>query len=187
VKHIREEQLALYAWGDLAPQSYRAVADHLQTCDQCQRLLSEFQKTRSFIATSLQNPEANELSEVRTWLTAKLHSQQSSARPWAWWATGVAAALVLLILPHTLEHRPSVTQETEPPILVANLNPGPTLQIPLTPIAASRPKHLRSQKAGIRDVTLISQADREPVIKMTTADPNVVILWQLNERTEQEQ
>jgi hypothetical protein len=105
---------------------------------------------------------------------------------WAWWGTGVAAALAILIMPRYFEHRPVATERAKPLVLTESIKPGPPLQIPLTPIASSRPRHLRSQEAGIRTVTLISQADREPIIKMTTADPNVVILWQLNERTGQE-
>lgn len=184
MKHLSDEQLALYAWGDSEPQEQRAMADHLQDCGQCWKLLSELEEARRFITTSLQNPEQCELAEVRTRLTARLQPQQSSASSWAWWSAGAAAALALLLLPHMTERRPSMTQTVEPPILVEPLSPGPTLQIPLAPVAMSRPKHLRSPKAGIRSVTLISQTDREPIIKMTTADPNVFILWQTNERRE---
>ena len=185
MKHIREEQLALYAWGDRPLLESNAVTAHLQACGPCRKALSEFQEARSFVTGSLQNPGANELSEVRINLAAKLQPQQFRISPWAWWATGIAAALGLLILPRVAEHRPVAPQKIEPLMLTENINPGPPLQIPLTPVAASRPKHLRFPKAGIRSVTLISQADREPVVKMTTADPNVVILWQLNESTEQ--
>lgn len=186
MKHICEEQLALYAWEDLSSQESSAVTAHLQNCGQCRKALSEFQEARSFVTGSLQNPEANELAEVRTCLTAELQPQQIKARPWAWWSSGVAAALAIVTLPHIFEHRPVVTQKIEPLVLTENINPGPTLRIPLTPVAVSRPKQLRPQKAGIREVTLISQANRESIVKMTTADPNVVILWQLNENTEQE-
>ena len=186
MRHICEEQLALYAWGDLPSQESSVITSHLQDCDSCRKALAKFQEMRGFIAASVHNPEADELSEVHTRLIAELQVQQSNARPWAWWGAGVAASLTLLLLPHFFEHRPSATPITESLILTENMDPGPTLQIPLTPITASHPKHLRSQKAGIRSVTLISQTDWEPIVKMITADPNVVILWQLNERTGQE-
>ena len=189
MKHVPEKRLALYAWGDLAPQDQCAIAAHIQSCRQCRAALSEFQETQNLVTTSLQNPEANELSEIRARLTAKLQSRQSSGSPWSWWGAAVAAALALLVLPNIVEHRPSVIQNAKPvevsPVLAANLNPGPSLRIPLTPIASLHPRRTRSQKAGIRAVTLILQADWEPVIKMTTADPDVVILWQANKRVEQ--
>ena len=183
MEHVREEQLALYAWGDLPPQESRAVTAHLQDCGQCQKVLAEFHETRSFVTVSLQNPDASELSEVHTRLAAKLQPRQASERHWAWWATGVAAVLALLTLPHRFEHQPIPIQRTES-LLTENINPGPTIKIPLTPIAASRPRRLRFQKAGIRAVALITQVDREPLIKMTTADPNVIILWQSSGKAE---
>jgi hypothetical protein len=188
VEHVREEQLALYAWGDLPPQENSAVASHVGSCGQCQKVLAEFHEARSFVISALQNPGANELSEMRTRLTASLQLSQSSERRWAWWGAGVAAALALFILPHSFEKRPVVMKRAKPVVapslLRESINSGPTLRIPLTPIAASRPRHLRPQKAGIRTITLITQADQEPMIKMTTADPNVVILWQSDDKAE---
>ncbi len=180
MKHICEEQLALYAWGDSVPQDHHAIAVHLQSCADCRKRLSEFHEARSFTMSALLNPEAGELSKVRTRLAAKLQPQQVRVKPWAWWGAGVAA-LALLILPRSVQKTEPITA---PSVLTESIPPGPTIQIPLTPVAASRSRRLRSQKAGIRAVTLISQADREPVIKMTTADPDVVILWQSSEETE---
>lgn len=180
MKHPSEEQLSLYAWGDLHPQDHHAITGHLRDCGQCRKLLSEFEEAQRLITASLQNPTESELSEVRTRLTARLRPQGSRVRPGVWWSAGVAAALTLLALPHVVNHQPSVAQNVEQPVLAERIPPGPMLQIPLTPVATSRPKRSLLPKAGIRSVTLISQADREPIIKMTTADPNVIILWQLN-------
>jgi anti-sigma factor RsiW len=188
VEHVREEQLALYARGDLPSRESKAVAAHLQDCGQCQDILAEFHEVQSFVIRSLQDPDASDLSEVRRNLTANLQPLQAR-RHWAWWSAGIAAALALFVLPHGFEHRPVAIERAKPvtaqSTLAENITPGPVIRIPLAPVATSRPRHLRSQKAGIRDVTLITQADREPIIKMTTADPDVVILWQLNKSTEQ--
>jgi anti-sigma factor RsiW len=190
VEHVREEQLALYARGDLPSWESKAVTTHLQGCSQCQKALTEFYEIQNFVTRSLQDPGTSELSKVRIALAASLRPQQDGGRHWAWWGAGVAAALALFVLPRSFEHQPIVMERAKPitaaSALPQSIIPGPAIQIPLAPVAASRPRHVRSQKAGIRAVTLITQADQEPVIKMTTADPNVVILWQLNQRTEQE-
>ncbi|MBV9036484.1 MAG: hypothetical protein JO182_18490 [Acidobacteriaceae bacterium] len=188
IEHVREEQLALYAWGDLPPQESSAVTTHLADCDQCQKVLAELHQARNFVTTSLQNPGEGEVSEVRRRLTTKLQPQRSVERHLAWWGAGVAAALALLILPRNFEKRSVVVQQAAPTIatfvLPEMLYPGPAIKLPITPVSAPHQRHLRSQEAGIRTVTLIAQADQEPIIKMTTADPNVVILWQSNNRTE---
>lgn len=186
-EHIHEEQLALYAWGDLPSQESSTLAAHLADCGQCQKVLAEFHQARNFVAASLQNPGENELSEVRRHLTAKLQPQRSIERHWAWLGAGVAAALALFILPRHLEKRPVVQQAiptVATSVLPEMLHPGPAIKLPITPVSSTHQRSLRSQEAGIRTVTLIAQADREPIIKMTTADPNVVILWQLDNRIE---
>jgi len=188
-EHIREEQLALYAWGDLSLQESSAVTAHLQDCARCQKVLAEFHEARSFVTASVQNPEQNELSEVRRRLTAKLQPRRRAERHWAWWGAGIAAALALFVLPRSFEKRPVVVQKVRPAITMSALpemlHPGPAIKLPLTPVSTLH-RRLRPQETGIRTATLISQAGQEPIIKMTTADPNVVILWQLNEITRQE-
>ena len=192
MEHIREEQLALYAGGDLSSQENNAVATHLRGCAECQQVLAEFQETRGFVVSALQNPEIGELAEVRRRLAAELSRHQSKERRWAWWMAGAtAAALALLILPHRFEKQPVVTLRPEPVITASavpeKIHSEPLGNVPHLHVAASRTVHARPRKAGIRTVALIAQADQEPVIKMTTADPNVVILWQTDKRTGQEQ
>ncbi len=183
MEHIREEQLALYAGGDLLPEENSAIAAHVQGCGQCQTVLAEFHEARSFVTSSLQDPEASQLSEVRTRLLEKLQPPRSSRRHWDWWAAGVAAALALFILPRGFQQRPVVVRRVEP--LTASLAvPEKAKSESPKSVAIAHTRRLRPREAGIRAVTWIAQAGREPIIKMTTADPDVVILWQMNKRTE---
>jgi hypothetical protein len=190
-EHIREEQLALYAGGDLPHRESSAVAAHVQDCPECHQALAEFYDTQNFLTGALQNPTAGELSEVRKRLLKELPPRWTSQRRWTPWMIGAAAAiLAMLFLSHGLEHKAAIGRKEQPivvlPHVTEKLVSRPAAGTPHLLRAASRKKRLRPREAGIRTVSLIARADQAPTIKMTTVDPNVVILWQTNERTGQE-
>lgn len=181
MEHIREEQLALYATGDLAPNDATAVASHAQDCEACQATLARFRETQALVTSALLDPAADELFEVRAGIRMRLQKR----RNWAGWTAAAAAAVVALIL-FGFENRPITVPE--PALPVAQLAPPevPHLEIPQLRTAVLQKPRVRHREAGIRSVDLIARADQPMLIKMRTADPNVVILWQSNEGVKNE-
>ncbi|HEY7306965.1 MAG TPA: hypothetical protein VH601_22755 [Bryobacteraceae bacterium] len=179
-EHIREEQIALYAAGDLAAHEAIAVSAHIQDCELCRAALAGFQETQSFVFSSLIDPSADELSEVREGIRMKLRQH----RGWIWWAAAAAAAVALIFT--AVENKPTTVPKPAPP--VARLVPPefPHLEAPRVRTAISHRAPPRHRDAGIRSVDLIARADQPVMIKMTTPDPNVVILWQSNEKVNNE-
>ncbi len=179
MEHIREEQLALYATGDLAPHVEGSVAAHVRSCESCRAIVIGFRDAQSFVASALMDPSANELADVRERVNARLQERRGGHWRWAGWSAAAAAVVALIFI--GIENKPAAAPE--PVLPVAQLKPPdvPQLEVPQLRTAVLHRPRVRHRDAGIRSVDLIARADQPPLIKMTTADPNVVILWQSNE------
>jgi anti-sigma factor RsiW len=184
MEHICEEQLALYAAGDLAPDETNTVAGHVQHCQICHAVVAGFRETQSFLASSLIDPPADELSVVRERIRLKLRQRRGAHWRWASYAAGVAAAIALMFTAIGL--KPAVTPQPAP--VVARFVPpeAPHVEIPQVPRLVLHSPRARHRDGGIRSVDLIARADKPMLLKMTTADPEVVILWQSNEGIQNE-
>lgn len=180
MEHIGEEQLALYATGDLAPKETSAVAAHVQDCETCREAVAGFRETQGFVVSALVDPAVEELVAVRERVSARLQQTGGRHWRWAWPALGAAAAAALVTTFITVEQKPAVMPKPAPPVAPLALPEVPHLKIPRLQTAVLHVGHVRHREAGIRSVDLIARADQPALIKMTTADPNVVILWQSN-------
>ncbi len=181
MEHIGEERLALYATGDLTANETSAIASHVRDCESCQATVVGLHDAQSFVASALIDPSVDELAEVRERVSAKLRKR----RRWVGWAAAAAAAVVALIL-IGVENKPTSVPEPIPPVAQMKSPEVPHLEIPQLQTAVLHRPHVRHKAAGIRSVDLIARADQPALIKMTTADPNVVIIWQSNEGVKNE-
>lgn len=183
-EHICEERLALYAAGDLERHEISPVAVHVQHCQICQAVVAGFRETQSFLASSLIDPAADDLSDVRDRIREKLRQRQGGHWRWASYAAGAAAAIALIFA--AAVHKPAAVPRPAP--VIARLTPHevPRLEIPQAPESISHRRPAWHRDAGMRSVDLIARADQPPLIKMTTSDPSVVILWQSNEGIQNE-
>ena len=183
-EHIAEEQLALYAAGDLAAEEQRAVAAHVEDCADCRNTATEFRQTRTFLSESLSDPDAADLFVVRESVLRGLAHQRNGGRRWAWMLAGAAAILALAVVSLRFEGQPAIAPLKPPAVLPGKILP---LETPHVQTAILRNRHTRARDAaGIRSVALITRANQPPLIKMTTADPKVVILWQSNQTEDEE-
>lgn len=183
-EHACEEQLALFATGDLATDEQGTVAAHVGACAECRNTAAGFREMQGFISSGLIDPAAAELVEVRERVVAKLRQHQNMGWRWAWGLAGAAAILALAVVPLRFEHRQPL-MPTPAPTVARSVPPRETLPAAAeTAVPHARP--VRHREAGIRSVALITRANQPPLIKMTTADPNVVILWQSNQTEDEE-
>lgn len=179
MEHIADERLSLYAMEDLTPEEQLFAAAHVETCAECRNRVVEFQETQHFLRQSLADPEAADLLAVWEGVSEGLRRPHNAARRWVWGLAGAAAMLALLIATLRFESHPAMAPK--PALTVARL--APPKEAPSRPVEVPvlRTRHARHRDAGIRSVALITRANQPPLIKMTTADPNVVILWQSNQ------
>lgn len=190
MQHVSEEQLALYAGGDLPEVENAAVARHVENCGECQRVIGEYREAQGFVAASLKDPELDDLVQVRESVTARL-KRRDGERRWAWCLAGAAAVVVLFLLALSMRDGTAVNRRADP-VMVAQGAPrrkSEVARVSQTPQKSAAMASLRrpqSHRAGFRTVKLITGAHNAAAIKMTTDDPNIVILWQMNEGTDNE-
>jgi hypothetical protein len=186
--HVSEEVLALYVSGDLPHDQNTVIGEHLSSCGQCRTSLSEFNQAQSLLTEAFREPVRDDLAELRQRITDRVRSRGSSQKQWIWWLSGAAAMVLLLFLgvhrPAEVVYRPPVNTAahvTKPQNLVPALpEPHPSPRARAEMVRVKR----RRVAPGIRSVVLITRADQPPVIRISTSDPNVIILWQSDEGTE---
>ena len=186
IEHVSDERLALYAGGDTTEREASAISQHLRSCEECRSAMAAFENVRDLLACSYGEPEPSDLCEIRQRI-ARETERAAGGNRWAWLLAGTAAAaLVLISLAGIRQQRPAsktpvpAIQLIAPPIMPA----PPLVEIPTLRNIARRT--VRKREAAIRSVALITRANEPSLIRMTTADPNVVILWESNNEEENE-
>ncbi len=173
--HPEEERLALYFRDDLAEDESPAVREHVHGCAFCREVLREFQRNQELLERFSAEPTAEQFSEVRRAVMSALADHK---KRWSALLTAAAAAAVVLFAMFHVQRAPVYVH---PAVVVRNL--APESIVPSLPRAVQvRRKIHHSAAPGLRSVELIAREDEAPLIKMTTSDPNVVILLQ-TERT----
>jgi len=179
--HVREEILALYVRGDLPEKELRGVAQHVDECQDCKEALADLLLSCDLFTHSLKDPTAAELAALRSAVMGQVRVGTADSRSWVW--AFAAAAVVLLFL--AMLTRRSERQELPPmarlprPVPPAMTRPAePPIVTPKTHVARAPRKQI---EPGMRAATLITKAGQPDYLKMNTSDPNVVILWQLQE------
>lgn len=184
--HIGEEQLALYAFGDVAAEEGVAIEAHVECCAECQGVLEQFRLTREFVGSALQDPALDDLVAVRAGIRTKLGTRPEKRA--VWWLAGAAAAAVALLLP-AVHRGPHLAPTGRTELVVAQPMVSRTAEDSVRisvakPRLVARVRHRAEGRARLRTVTLMAGAEQPATIKMKTGDPNVVILWQLSEGEE---
>jgi hypothetical protein len=175
--HMKEERLALYLSDDLSGADYRTVAEHLEACSECRGVLADLSVSHELLVGSFEEPTFEELTAVRRAVAMRIQARPRGPAWWIWTfaASSVVAIVILLANWRTQPERPPLTHLMAPsPVKISPLPAAP----PDTAIAPVPPKPI---VPGVRRVTLLTRADRPAWLKIDTADPNVVIIWQLNE------
>ena len=178
-----EPLIALYVEGDLED---RELERHLAECSDCRELLEDFRASQAALK-ELAAVDAVFLSAVRAGVLDKIEGRRRRVWPWA---AVFAAAAVLILAMMTAPQKPIAVGQTARPSaprgvpadggadpLVRGRPPG---RPPV--IAQALPKAKRSRPGG-RLRTRGSAPPAEPlVVKMLTDDPNIVIIWLVDQR-----
>ena len=185
MNHIDERVLALLDSGDLDARTAAEAELHLRQCPSCKALSAAFVSSAQWLRALGADPEANELAALAEGALAKITARRPQRGLWLA-APGVAAAIVLGALLFTLQQSNPVAV---PPRIAQVPAPPATQATPAAPKIAKVDPGFKSVRAKTRarpdrlrleSVSLISQKDGPPILKMKTNDPNVVILWVMN-------
>jgi anti-sigma factor RsiW len=200
--HVNPEILALLAGGDVTGTDARTVAEHVAECEACSRELAEIRKSvdefRGWAADG--GPGAEEIETLHHAVMVRLPRTQQRWTPR--WAAAIAAAAicvsVALWAPWRVEQRQNLQTPTraersgqlplEASVADGVKGRGDTLSHGSVNRAQRAGKTTaavgmsnRSAIPGSRSVSLRHDADGEPMLEIATANPNVLILWYVDE------
>lgn len=189
MNHIDEMTLALFASGDLDAQAAVDAERHLAGCMHCQALAAEFGANAQRLQSLAVEPDARDFATLTAGTLSRITARHTRR---GWWLafSGVAAAMVMGALLLAWRHLapipgpPAVAQLSPPePPPVAYSAPQIAKKLePAVAVKSVRAKApARSGHPRLESVSLISQKDGPAILKMKTNDPNVVILWVMND------
>jgi hypothetical protein len=185
--HPSEEELALFAGGDLYAGGISRVREHLLQCPECRETAERVGHSMDFLQQTAEAIPLREqdLADVRGRVRAHLRRTHGAPARWKWLPVPAAICLGAIWLwraqaPKLIEipaADPLMSQVAIPPRSFPELValPGPT-----PPLVR---RHMSWARAGVRSVALVTRPGQAPVIRIATADPSVVVLLSTDERT----
>jgi hypothetical protein len=182
--HMNGERLALYLRGDLSGADHHTVARHVESCSECQNTLADLLRSHELLVGCFEEPTPDELTAVRIAVAVRIQTRKRGS-PWRIWTFAASAVVAFVILLANLRLQTPVPQPHVPPVaqpLIVKTSPPPTT---VRKVEISRARHRRIVP-GARTMTLLTRAEQPAWLKINTSDPDVVILWQLNENEKAE-
>jgi anti-sigma factor RsiW len=180
--HPDPKALALWAGGET--DAAEELGSHLQQCAECRGTVEEFERTRELLLGALAEPSEFDLQLVRRGVARHLDVRQRGLR-WSWSLCGALAALVVVCIFSRHREQPTLAV-AQPAVQLPILRKPMHLALSLPEVKrVTRPPVRRSNdgaEAGLRAVNLVPRADGSTELRLTTADPNVVILLPVVER-----
>ena len=172
--HVQENQLALYSSGDLDSSQLKHLELHIAHCQSCRDRLAEFRHLQTIFSSLRAEPSPSDVQDVRRRVMRAIQNESNPYRM-VKWAPAAAAAIAAILL--FQGNQKPVTRSQVPPRLAA-------VQHPEAPFPPSAPAHaVRAVRRihhrpapGLRSIALLTSANHSPIMKITTSDPNVIIL-----------
>jgi anti-sigma factor RsiW len=198
-----ENDLALYAEGDLADAKIRELDSHLVSCGRCREVVEDLRETQAiFKGLKRDTVSGDALARVRIALLEQVESAKPSWGRWVYALAGAAFAVAVvagLVSLHPWEKhqvQQAIKNDPLPPSLVRpaykeDAERSDTVSRPVdvraSISAATRAGRLRSVKnirEEIDSVEAPAQSPQPPksmMVKLFTDDPNVVIYWVIDQ------
>jgi anti-sigma factor RsiW len=166
-----ESQLALYAGGDLAEDAVRELEEHLSLCPGCREVAEGLaQSQAALLRLGVEEVDGRVLADVRRRVMDEVGSRRPSWLYTLGWRHAVAAGLAVLVAIIGLWPRPAVPPPPAPP----------AFRLPAPEVAKSRPPATRH----VVPVKPAPAAQEPLMVKMFTDDPDVVIVWFIDQNGE---
>ena len=183
MSHIPEGQIALYVSDDLPEAQAETIEMHLSCCSDCRAILAGFQNVSVGLATLSFPVFDMDVAAVRHGVLAQIAEPRRMRLSLGWVGLVAAATAILiatfLIHPQQPTQIPAHTAASLPPITGRQ---SLALAIPVTMRHVVAQHIAHRVEAGVRAISLVETSDRQTLMRITTTDPNVLILWQPTER-----
>ena len=168
---IFEPLIALYVEGDLPERDVPRVEAHIATCADCRDLLEDLRSSQAALKTlGSEAVDRALLTAVRAGVLSRIDNRRRLVWPWVAAATAALALLALCLAPSgrpAPERRPAV-------IAQAPLSPQPAPEVEAAVSRAAPPARSRRRRRPAPDK---APATEQLVVKMLTDDPDIVIIW----------
>jgi len=199
-RHIREEQLALFAGGDLKEKEALRLGHHLSGCPACRERVESYRGDREELSALRETGiDESDLEFVRRSVLSRLPAERQAGfrfTPLSW---GTLAAAILVSAAIGIRYWSRVPAEQYPglpePARRTQAEPARTAparqdaspartaaakssKVPRIPRQlASATLSLPAVAAAGRPAAPAQSMQDEVIIKLETSDPNVVIIW----------
>ncbi len=172
-----EEQIVLYAGGDLEERKAHRLEAHLRECATCRDLAASLAEDQAALHDLRAEPaDLAMLEQIRSRVLAQVAGRPPAPRPlfgWAWrlaLAGSLAAAVLAVFLWRSRRAEPPQ------PVAVAQA-PQPVMELP-APAPRRVPPAPRAPRRRPAPQRHVETASAKPLmVKLATDDPNVVIIW----------
>jgi hypothetical protein len=142
--------------------------EHVKVCEHC----SEFEKNAAALRELTIPPAA--FAAVRQRVLSEIQARKQRTIWWTWSAVAAAACVAILFV---LYLAPS---SQRPAVLVAKKDP-PKIEWPLAQPVARRVHH-KSSGRSLAQASPVRKSEPLAVVKMLTDDPNVIIIWLVDQK-----
>jgi hypothetical protein len=160
---------------DIGGESESAgLEEHLRACGRCQEFAQELEKNRAALREFTIQPAA--FAAVRQRVLSEIESRKRRTMWWTWSTAAAAACVAILCVSYVL---PRLEDPAAPTVLALRKDPP---KIEWTPrLVAHR---VRPHSSGWSRAQAMPARKTEPlaVIKMLTNDPNVIIIWLVDQK-----
>ena len=149
------------------------MEEHLAACPGCRELLEDLRASQAVVKQlGSESVDPALLASVRSGVLARIDQPS----PWLWrrWTAALAAALALIAMFVLALRKPA---PAPPAVPIAQAPPKPEEpKIEVASAAPSPPRAARRRTHRPRR-SVAGKTDQPLVVKMLTDDPNIVIIW----------
>ncbi len=146
----------------------------------------DWQSVRQRLLEAIGEPSDEDLRAVREAVKSRIAGERTRGRRWWIWNVVAATACVIAVL-SAVDLRVSHRESTPVAVRPLELNAPVVAPRVLAALAVPHRARVRRERlsAGIRSVAWTTEGDGTSQLKLTTADPNVVILLPMGKASEE--
>lgn len=169
-----EPLIALYVGADLPDRDIPRVEQHLAVCPDCRQLLEDLQASQAALrelGSEVVDPAM--LTAVRSGVLGVIGDRRRRVWPWvAGFAAAAALVTALLVTPRKPIEQPQPPQIARVPVP----------ERVETARVVEEPVVLRRKRVARRAPPPVWKEEQPLVVKMLTDDPDIVIIWLVDQR-----
>jgi hypothetical protein len=151
-------------------QDSAELAEHLKVCEDCR----EFERNAAAMRELTIAPA--EFAVVRQRVVSEIQAKKRRTVWWTWSAVAAAACVVIVCVSYAL---PRWQNPAAPAAVVAKMDPP---KIWLTPKPVTRRVRQKSSGRSLAQAAPVRKTEPLAVVKMLTDDPNVIIIWLVDQK-----